>query len=82
MNFYRIFQRFYRKSAHKMCLECEQFIRKKSKILDVGCGSAIISNTFQNFFDTEVIGVDVIDRRIFPIAFSLIDGKKLSLIHI
>ena len=61
-----------------MCLECEEFIKNKSKILDIGCGSAIVSNTFQNFFDTEVIGVDVMDRRIFPIAFSLINGKKLN----
>ena len=78
MKFYSIFQKLYQKSAHKMCLQCEQFIEKKSKILDIGCGSAIIANTFQNFFDTEVIGVDVVDRRIFPIAFSLINGRKLS----
>ncbi|MCP6718524.1 MAG: methyltransferase domain-containing protein [Patescibacteria group bacterium] len=78
MNFYRIFQKLYQRSAYKMCLECEGFIKNKSKILDVGCGSAIIANTFQNFFDTEVIGVDVKDRRIFPIAFSLINGRKLN----
>jgi len=78
MRFYRVFKKFYEQAARKMCLDCEQFIRKKSKILDIGCGSAIIANTFQNFFDTEVIGVDIIDRRIFPIAFSLTDGKKLK----
>ncbi len=77
MRFYRVFKRLYEQAAHKMCLDCEQFIEKQSKILDIGCGSAIIAHTFQDFFDTEVIGVDVIDRRIFPIAFSLIDGKKL-----
>ena len=77
MRFYRVFKKIYKQAAHKMCLDCEQFIRKKSKILDIGCGSAIIANTFQNFFDTEVIGVDVVDRRIFPIAFSLTNGKKL-----
>jgi len=78
MKFYRIFQKLYQKSAHKMCLECEEFIKNKSKILDIGCGSAIVANTFQSFFDTEVIGVDVIDRRIFPIAFSLINGERIS----
>ncbi len=77
MNFYRVFKKIYEQVAHKMCLDCEQFIIKKSRILDIGCGSAIIANTFQNFFETEVIGVDVVDRRIFPIAFSLINGKKL-----
>jgi len=77
MRFYRVFKKFYEQAAHKMCLDCEQFIKKKSKILDIGCGSAIIANTFQNFFETEVIGVDLVDRRIFPIAFSLINDKKL-----
>ena len=77
MRFYRIFKRFYEQAAYKMCHDCEQFIEKQSKILDIGCGSAIIANTFQDFFETEVVGVDIIDRRIFPIAFSLINGKKL-----
>jgi len=77
MRFYRVFKKIYEQAAYKMCHDCEQFIEKKSKILDIGCGSAIIANTFQVFFDTEVIGVDVIDRRIFPIAFSLVGGKKL-----
>ncbi len=77
MRFYRIFKRFYEQAAHKMCQDCEQFIKPKSKIIDIGCGSAIVANTFQTFFDKEIIGVDVIDRRLFPIAFSLIDGKKL-----
>lgn len=77
MRFYRIFKKLYEQAAYKMCHDCEQFIEKQSKILDIGCGSAIITHTFQNFFETEVIGVDIIDRRIFPIAFSLINGKKL-----
>ena len=77
MRFYSVFQRFYEQAAHRMCKDCEQFIEQKAKILDIGCGSAIIANTFQNFFDTEIIGVDVVDRRLFPIAFSLINGKKL-----
>jgi len=77
MRFHRIFKGFYEKAAHKMCQDCEQFIKQESKILDIGCGSAIVANTFQNFFDTEIIGVDVVDRRLFPIALSLINGKKL-----
>lgn len=77
MRFYRVFQKIYEQAAHKMCQDCEQFIEQESKILDIGCGSAIVANTFQNFFDTEIVGADVIDRRLFPIAFSLIDGKKL-----
>ena len=77
MRFYRVFKRFYEQAAHKMCRDCEQFIKQRSKIIDIGCGSAIIANTFQTFFDTEIIGVDVVDRRLFPIAFSLINGKKL-----
>ncbi|XOB42278.1 MAG: class I SAM-dependent methyltransferase [Candidatus Nealsonbacteria bacterium] len=77
MRFYRIFKKIYEQAARKMCGDCEPFIKKRSKILDIGCGSAIVANTFQNFFETEVIGVDVVDRRIFPVAFSLINGVKL-----
>lgn len=80
MRFYRIFKKFYEQAAHKMCQDCKQFIKQESKILDIGCGSAIIANTFQTFFDTEVIGVDIVDRRLFPIAFSLINGRKLPFV--
>lgn len=60
-----------------MCLECQPFIKKGSKILDLGCGSAIVAKNFQDFFQAEVIGVDIKDRRIFPIPFQIIDGSHL-----
>jgi len=78
MSFYRIFRKIYEQAAYRMCHDCEEFIDQKAKILDIGCGSAIIANTFQQFFDTEVIGVDVVDRRVHPIPFSRIDGHNLN----
>lgn len=64
-------------AAKRMCQDCQQFIEKKSKILDLGCGSGIVSKAFQDFFQSQVIGVDIIDRRVFKIPFKKIDGSNL-----
>jgi len=77
MSYYRIFSKAYQGAAQRMCLDCQDFIKKGSKILDLGCGSGIVGKSFQKFFQAEVIGVDVQDNRIYPIPFELIDGKKL-----
>lgn len=77
MSFYRVFSKIYQKAAKKMCLSCADFIEKGSKILDLGCGSGIVGKTFQEFFQAEIIGVDIKDCRVCPIPFKLIDGKNL-----
>ena len=77
MSYYRIFSKAYQRAAQRMCLDCQDFIQKGSKILDLGCGSGIAGKSFQKFFQAEVIGADVQDNRIYPIPFELIDGKKL-----
>jgi len=75
--YYRVFSKIYERAAQKMCLECQDFIEKGSKILDLGCGPGIVGKTLQDFFQTEVIGVDIKDKRIFPIPFEIIDGYQL-----
>ena len=75
--YYRIFSKIYEAAARKMCLDCEGFIRKGSKILDLGCGSGIIGKTFQEIFQADLIGVDIDDKRISAIPFQLIDGENL-----
>jgi len=75
--YYRIFSKIYEQNAKKMCLDCQDFIKKGSKILDLGCGSGIVAKNFQNFFQAEIIGVDIKDNRIFKIPFQIIDGKNL-----
>ncbi len=60
-----------------MCFECQNFIERGSKILDLGCGSGIIAKSFQDFFQAEILGVDIRDNRIYPIPFKIIDGKSL-----
>jgi SAM-dependent methyltransferase len=77
MNYYRTFLKFYERAAERMCQDCKDFIEEESKILDLGCGSAIIAKRFQEFFRAEVTGVDVVDRRVFPIPFKIIDGRLL-----
>ena len=77
MKFYRIFVRFYERAGEKMCRLCENFIEKGAKILDLGCGSGIVGKTFQDFFQAELVGVDVKDQRVAKIPFQHIDGKNL-----
>ncbi len=77
MNCYCFFSKFYRRAAGKMCLECRQFIKEGSKILDLGCGSGIVGKTFQDFFKAELFGIDIIDRRVVKIPFQIYDGVNL-----
>ena len=60
-----------------MCLDCRDFIRKGSEILDLGCGCGIVGKTFQDFFQAKVLGIDVKDYRISPLLFRLYDGFRL-----
>lgn len=60
-----------------MCLDCQDFIKKGAYLLDLGCGSAIVAKTFQDFFQAKVIGVDIKDQRIFYIPFEVINGRDL-----
>jgi len=76
--YYRIFSKIYGRAAKKMCLDCQGFIKKGSKILDWGCGTAIVGKTFQDFFQAELFGVDVQDVRTVKIPFKITDGKSLS----
>lgn len=75
--YYRIFSKIYERAAKKMCRACQDFIEKGAKILDLGCGSGIVGKTFQNFFQAEVLGVDVKDYRVSPFPFQLYDGLHL-----
>ena len=75
--YYQIFRKIYRRAARKMCLDCQDFLKEGSKILDLGCGSAIAGKEFQNFFRVKLIGLDIKDRRIEKIPFQVFDGKNL-----
>ena len=77
MSFYRIFSKIYEKAAKKMCLDCRDFIRKGSEILDLGCGCGIAGKAFQDFFQAKVLWIDVKDCRILPLPFRLYDGFHL-----
>ncbi len=77
MIYYRLVKKIYQRAAKKMCQRCQDFIEKRAKILDLGCGSAIVSKEFQNYFDSELVGVDIVDRRLIDIPFQIIDGKTL-----
>lgn len=74
---HRIFLKLYQRAAQKMCRDCQQFIKKGSKILDLGCGSGTVAKSFQEFFQSQVTGVDIEDRRIVDLPFQKIDGRTL-----
>jgi len=75
--YYRLFKSFYGMAAKRMCRDCENFIKKDSKILDLGCGSAIAGKEFKEFFRANIIGIDIKDRRVEKIPFQIFDGKTL-----
>ncbi len=75
---YRIFKDVYRNAAEGMCLECREFINPDSKILDLGCGSGIVGFEFSKEFNSEILGVDIIDNRVSEIPFKIFNGKDLS----
>lgn len=75
--YYQIFEKLYQNAAKRMVSDCQSFIFKNSKILDLGCGSGIVGQEFQKKFEANLIGVDIKDLRIIPIPFELINGLKL-----
>ncbi|PIW89982.1 MAG: hypothetical protein COZ92_01955 [Candidatus Nealsonbacteria bacterium CG_4_8_14_3_um_filter_40_11] len=77
MNYYQIFSRLYQRAAKKMCQDCQSFIKNGSRILDLGCGCGIVGKTFQDFFEAEVLGVDVKDYRVSFLPFQIYDGLHL-----
>lgn len=54
------------------------YIPRDSQILDLGCGSGIVSKEFEKFFNSEVLGLDIIDNRVIPIPFRLYKGDDLK----
>lgn len=77
MIFWKIFRKIYEMAAEKMCQELDGFLRKREKILDLGCGSGIFGGKIEEIFEANVFGIDVVDRRIFKIPFQIYDGKKI-----
>ena len=77
MNFHQVFASVYKLAAERMCDECRDFVKQGSQILDVGCNSGIVIKAFADRFKAKVIGVDIEDNRILPIAFRLTDGDYL-----
>ena len=61
-----------------MCRECEKYVPWDSQILDLGCGSGIVSHEFEKFFNSEVLGLDIIDNRVVPIPFRIYKGNDLK----
>ena len=76
MNFWKIFQRFYKITAEKMVGAIKEFA-KGEKILDLGCGSGIFGEKIREQLKKEVIGIDVVDKRVCKIPFRIYDGKKI-----
>ena len=75
---YRLFQKLYEKAGREMCRDCAKYVPHDSQILDLGCGSGIISKEFERFFNSEVLGLDIIDIRVIPIPFRLYQGNNLK----
>lgn len=77
MSHYAAFQKIYRDAGKRMCQDCKDFVENGSKILDLGCGSAIAGREFQKFFKADLIGIDVKDQRVEKIPFKIFDGLNI-----
>lgn len=77
MKYYLAFRKFYQLAAKRMCRDCQRFLNEGSKILDLGCGSAIVAKEFQRFFKAEIFGLDIIDQRVEKIPFQIFDGINI-----
>jgi ubiquinone/menaquinone biosynthesis C-methylase UbiE len=77
MSFHKIFRKFYRQKGKEMCFECNDFIEKGSKILDLGSGCGIAGREFQDFFKADLIGIDIVDKRVEEIPFKIFDGLNI-----
>ena len=75
MSFYQIFSKIYQRAAEKMCSDCQDFIGKGCRILDLGSGAGLVGQTFKNFFQAEVTGIDIKDINIASIPFKVYDGQ-------
>lgn len=73
----QIFYPFYSRGSRRIPLQCQPFLKKGSRVLDLGCGHGLVGLAFQNYFQAEVLGVDIADQRIVDIPFKCIDGKNL-----
>jgi 2-polyprenyl-3-methyl-5-hydroxy-6-metoxy-1,4-benzoquinol methylase len=75
---YKLFKNFYRNAARRMCKELKPYISSNAKVLDLGCGSGIVTNQIKDDLKADITGIDIIDLRVEDIPFMLYDGKDLS----
>jgi ubiquinone/menaquinone biosynthesis C-methylase UbiE len=76
MSFWRAFKPLYEIAAEGMMKEIEEFLTGE-KILDLGCGSGIFGKKIEEKLKKEVIGMDIVDKRICQIPFKIYDGKNI-----
>ncbi|MFC1789779.1 class I SAM-dependent methyltransferase [Patescibacteria group bacterium] len=77
MIYYRLFSKIYDFASKKTCRQCSDFVKRGSKILDLGCGSGITGKAFREFFGAEVTGTDISDVRAVSLPFKKMDGKNI-----
>jgi ubiquinone/menaquinone biosynthesis C-methylase UbiE len=46
------------------------------KILDVGCGNAVVTKVLKDFFNADIYGTDIVDYRKEEISFKLMEEKN------
>jgi ubiquinone/menaquinone biosynthesis C-methylase UbiE len=77
MKFWQLFKKFYEMAAERMVSEIEDFIKEGDKILDLGCGSGILTKKLKEKLNVNILGIDVADKRIEKIPFQKFDGRKI-----
>jgi SAM-dependent methyltransferase len=76
MSFWKAFKKFYEIAAEKMAKEIKEFVIGE-KILDLGCGSGIFGKKIKEKFKREIVGIDIVDKRVVDVPFKIYNGKKI-----
>jgi SAM-dependent methyltransferase len=76
MILWKVFKPIYEIAAEKMAKEIEEFLIGE-KILDLGCGSGIFGKKIGEKLKKEIIGIDIVDKRVYQIPFKIYDGKNI-----
>ena len=75
--FYKFFKNFYQKAHELQAKEIASFLGQNKKILDLGCGSANLSQILASRYKFSVFGLDIQDKRIHQIPFQTFNGENI-----
>jgi 2-polyprenyl-3-methyl-5-hydroxy-6-metoxy-1,4-benzoquinol methylase len=83
MIYYRLFSKIYETGAKRMCSDCQDFIERGCRILDLGCADGTFLPTL-NYYAKNIVATDINQELIFRSKYIkenvLFNSKKINLL--